>query len=370
MAIFIFLELETDEITELSEKGETIKLLIVLSKENSPLSTQLFLFNNDTGSSFLLDIPGNIGSIIEKYNRIDKISKLYEDGGIKEYQTIIEGILGTNIQYFLNIDYSNVEPLTDLLGGIEIFIPEPVEFIDGEEENLLPSGNVLVDGKKVLTFLSYKGSADTIETISDRRQNFVKTILNRMSEQWQYLVKPQVFSMLWNFIETSMDKQSFISFIKLLGSNSIQPDRQRVMGNERLVDNQLLLFPHFEGKLLRQQMEQRLEAIQSDTIENGDGVTITLEILNGTTVNGLARRTKDIYESFQGFNVVAFGNAGRNDVAETLILDRTGITERAERVAEIIGCNNITTDIDEMSESDAQVTVVLGKDFNGQYVKK
>ncbi|MFP4382987.1 MAG: LCP family protein [Spirochaetia bacterium] len=370
MAVFLFLQLKTDEVTEKAENGEILRVLLTVGDGTVPLTSQVFLYHTVTGNSFLLDVPGNIGSIIEKHNRIDRISILYEEGTINSYVSRIENILGIRIDYYIDIDFDNIEPITDLLGGMEIFIPEPVYNVEGDSPTLLPSGNVLLDGRKMLTFLSFQGAAGLEEMTADRRQDFIKTMLVKWGEQSDYLTKQGVFKILWELLDTNIDKQAFTSFLNLLGNNDIQPDRQRVMGNQRIVDNTVLLFPHFEGKLLRQQMDQRLSVLENDYTENGGSVPVTLEILNGTTVNGIARRTKDIYESFQGFNVMAFGNADSQDYEHTVVIDRTGVKEKAERAAEIIGCKRIETRIDEVSESSAHVTIILGKDFNGQFVKE
>lgn len=370
MAVFLFLQLKTDEVTEKAEHGDILRILITVGDGKMALTSQVFLFHSGTGNSFLLGVPGNIGSIIERHNRIDRISILYEEGSVKNYLSKIENILGIRIDYYIDIDFEHIEPITDLLGGMEIFIPEPVYDVEGDPPALLPSGNVLLDGRKMLTFLSFQGAADLEEMTADRRQDFIKTMLVKWGEQSDYLTKQRVLNLLWRLIDSNMDKQAFTSFLNLLGNAEIKPDRQRVMGNQRIVDGTVLLFPHFEGKLLRQQMDQRLTVLKSDYSENGGSVTVSLEILNGTTVNGMARRTKDIYESFQGFNVLTFGNADRQDYEHTVVIDRTGVKEKAERAAEIIGCKRIETRIDEVSESNAEVTIILGKDFNGQFVKE
>ena len=80
----------------------------------------------------------------------------------------------------------------------------------------------------------------------------------------------------------------------------------------------------------------------------------------------MARRTKALYESF-GFDVVSFANADSDKHVNTVVLDRRGNPEAARRVADIIHCERVHTQAS--VASDAEVTVILGRDFDGRYVK-
>ncbi|MFW6339163.1 MAG: LytR C-terminal domain-containing protein, partial [Alkalispirochaetaceae bacterium] len=92
-----------------------------------------------------------------------------------------------------------------------------------------------------------------------------------------------------------------------------------------------------------------------------------LEILNGTTTSGLARRTKQLFEGY-GYDVVSFANAESDQIRNTVIIDRRGRPERSKRVADIIRAERIVTDV-ASAESEADVTIVLGRDFDGTFVR-
>jgi len=98
-------------------------------------------------------------------------------------------------------------------------------------------------------------------------------------------------------------------------------------------------------------------------------MTVSLEILNGTKTTGLARRTREIFQSF-GFDVVSFSNAEDQDLEKTVVLDRRGNPENAGKVAQVIRCNRVLTEIPEnAAQVPVDVTVILGKDFDGRYCK-
>ena len=91
----------------------------------------------------------------------------------------------------------------------------------------------------------------------------------------------------------------------------------------------------------------------------GEGNRITVEVLNGTTMNGLARQvTRQLRR--QGIDVVYFGSAASPDADSTLVIARRGDTAAAGIVRKALGVGTIT------DEASAQllldVTVVLGRD--------
>ncbi len=91
----------------------------------------------------------------------------------------------------------------------------------------------------------------------------------------------------------------------------------------------------------------------------GEGNRITVEVLNGTTVNGLARRvTRQLRR--QGIDVVYFGSAASPDADSTLVIARRGDTAAAGIVRNALGMGIITDGPSAQLLLD--ITVVLGRD--------
>jgi hypothetical protein len=89
----------------------------------------------------------------------------------------------------------------------------------------------------------------------------------------------------------------------------------------------------------------------------GEGDRITVEVLNGTTVNGLARQvTRELRR--RGIDVVYFGTTDRAD--STLGIARRSDTEAARVVRRALGSGAV---LDEpLPQLLLDVTVVLGPD--------
>jgi hypothetical protein len=88
-------------------------------------------------------------------------------------------------------------------------------------------------------------------------------------------------------------------------------------------------------------------------------VPITIEVLNGVGVDGLARAvTMRLRE--RGLDVVSYGNAGMDTLSTTQVVARSGDSTLARRVQEVLGAGAVVVDPDPTLLLD--VSVVLGRD--------
>ena len=90
--------------------------------------------------------------------------------------------------------------------------------------------------------------------------------------------------------------------------------------------------------------------------------TIQLDILNGCGASGAGTQAT-AYLRARGFDVVEYRNYRNFDVQETLVIDRAGNRENAEKVAYALGVakGNIIEQINEDYYVD--VSVLIGRDY-------
>jgi hypothetical protein len=75
-----------------------------------------------------------------------------------------------------------------------------------------------------------------------------------------------------------------------------------------------------------------------------------------------------VFQSF-GYEIVSLANADSADYLNTVVLDRKGRLEAAQKVAELIRCKRVYSRLSEGGDLTIDVTVLLGKDFDGRYCK-
>lgn len=368
--LFFYFQVRTDQVTALAARGESFSLHFMIRNEDTLLFSEVFLYNPRTGKGALVDVPGNVGTIIESLRRVDKIDTLFKPGNSQDYRNQVGRFIGLEVPFYILFSLDEVERFVDILGGIEVFIANSIEKDSQGNKVLLPSGNVLLDGRKVRSFLSFIDPDETDLDRIGRVQKFLQASLKKMGDEAPFLTHSDVLPFLRRSMKTNLDQRGLLSFIREIVKLDVDKmGFQRVLGTVRSVDNQDLLFPHFEGQLLRQTVKQIYENLSSTEAARTGDLAVTIEILNGTKNAGLARRTREIFQSF-GFEVVSFGNSDDQNVEKTSVIDRKGNPEAAARVAQVIRCTKVLSEI-KNSESGppADITLILGRDFDGRYCK-
>jgi anionic cell wall polymer biosynthesis LytR-Cps2A-Psr (LCP) family protein len=371
--VLLLYQLRTDKITDALNEQEQLVVLFMFTDEEELLFSEVFIYDPTTHRGSIFDVPGDVGSIIESLKRIDRIDVLFHPEKPEPYIEKIEEILDEEIPYYFQFNLADLASSVDLMEGLDMFIANPVEHLESDPPILLPAGSINLDGAKVGIYITY--SIPEMETEIERinrKQRFLQAFLGRIGEKEGYLMGDEVFPAFHRSYRSNLDKNSCISFFSELAK--LDAERivfQRVLGVHRKVDNQTLLFPHYDGKLLQETVKQTTESLANTELANDDDLTVTLEILNGTTRNGLAGRTSQVFKSF-GFEISGVGNADRDSYEKTIIIDRGGDIAKTQKVANIIRCTNIQADIDIAmagSVADSDVIIILGKDFDGRYCK-
>jgi hypothetical protein len=361
----------TDVFTVKLKEGKPVATLFVVSHQEELLFLDLFLYHPQTNKGGLFYIPANLGSRLESLDRVDRIAVLYDPDKFSPLLAKVEQLVDIAVPFYIDMSLADIVRLVDLVGGLNIFISNPVDSAVAGSRVLLPSGSVLLDGDKIRDFLMYEEPLEEEEERVRRKQKFVEALLRKMgdAEVSDYLLEREPLRYFRTTVHSNLDGRALASFIRemsrleadSLSSQSVLGRAQRIDGVEGEV-----LFPHFEGELIKQNIKQLVETITSDVPTLEDSFVVTMEILNGTPRNGLAGRTRVLFESY-GFDVVSIGNADSNEYSRTLVIDRKGTVGAAQRVAEVIECQSVETALD--PEAEVAVTVILGKDFDRRYCK-
>ncbi len=371
--VVLALSLHTNAVDETLKNDSVIKVLFVMEDRNQVLFTDVLLYYPVSKRGALINILGNTGAIYESLGRVDRIDAIYTECGIETYRTEIEKLIDMPIPFSIVLHREQFGELTDLLGGLKVFVPSPVDIKNDEGERwLLPSGAVTLDGDKINTYLLYAKPDESDDDIQDRRQNVILAFLTALNRESQKL--SLAFPLYASRMEANIEGANFlrlITEIANLDAERIQP--QAITGSRRVVDGKVLLFPFYDGQLIKDVVRQTTAALIS-LDENAGSRTYVLEIQNGTSVQGLARNTAVLLQG-AGYDVLSTVNADRNDYEKTVIINHIGNAEVAKNIGDFIHCKDI---IDEeiVSDKDADsnsfsvdFTIILGRDFDGRYVK-
>ena len=370
MSLTIYFTLKTNIVEEVLKSDQIIKLLLVIEDDEKPVSTTVLAYYPATNRGTIIDIPGNTGGIYKTIDRSDRIDAIYEEKGIDSYRSEIETLLDMTIPFSLEISLDDFAVLSDLFGGMEISVQSPIDEVVDDTYFLVPSGQVRLDGDKILRYITYRGEFEQPDAQQIRIQNTVVAFYKALNENASKIFANDFFSYYAKYIKANIatdDLSNLLNTISKIDAERLFP--QVVTGSERNVDGEILLFPYNSGHLVKEVMKQTISALISDTTF---ARVYSLEIQNGTDVQGLASNTASLLRS-TGYDVSSIVNADKNDYEETFIINHIGNDEIAQALGEFIHCTNIITpEIDEavsVSERLIDYTIVLGTDFDGRYVR-
>lgn len=371
-AITVFFALKTNLVEEVLKNDQIIKLLFVLEDEGEAVSTMLLTYYPVSKRGALIDILGNTGAIYSSIGRVDRIDAVYKEKGIEAYRKEVEKLVDMSIPFSLEISLDDFSVLTDLLGGLLVSIPFPIDDIIDGIYYLLPSGQVTLDGDKIRTYITYNNQIDSPVDRQERLQNTVVAFFKGINANRNDVFRDDTFFRYEQRMRSNIaseDLYNLLQEISAMDAERLFP--QVITGSLRTVGGNQLLFPHNNGQLIKEVLKQTVSTLVSETAFSR---VYALEIQNGTRVQDLARNTANLLRS-TGYNVVATVNADRNTHEKTYIIDHIGNNEVAKSLGDFIRCTNIVTaevlgeESGLESASLVDFTLVLGDDFNGRYVR-
>ncbi|MBQ5472251.1 MAG: LCP family protein [Treponema sp.] len=379
VGIVLALSLQTDSVAEKLADDQVIRVLNVVNDgDNTALITTVLIFYPVSQKGTVVSVPGNTGAIYQTLGRVDRIDQVYKEKGISAYKQEIEKLLGISIPFYLETSIQNFVSLTDMLGGLRIFIPSPVDIKnDAGDRFLLPSGAVNLDGDKISTYIMYKYSDDSEFDVLDRHQNIICAFYTTLHDKKnRVFTNKKVYKKFLNKMNVNLDETDSYHLMQLISSmDSESMQRQTVTGPARIVDGMRLIFPINNGEFIKEAVKQSTNILISNSSTFASRVYV-LEIKNGTAVQGLAHNTSILFQN-ASYDVLSAVNADRNDYEKTVIIDHIGNKEIANIVGEFIHCTNIVEEEVNLSQNqmesdntaDVDFTIILGKDFDGRYVR-
>ncbi len=197
-----------------------------------------FSFNHQTGRTLMISLPRDlwVDSLKAKLNTAFYYgNQKVEGGGIILARAAVEEIIGQPIHYATVIDFSAFEAIIDLVGGVEINIPEAFDDLKYPipgKENVLPisdryeklhfdSGIQTMNGARALKYVRSRnavGAQGTDYARSARQQQVILSLEQRVLST-KLLLEPQkiiALSQLINHsVATDIVDGDFTGFIKL-----------------------------------------------------------------------------------------------------------------------------------------------------------
>ena len=317
--------------------------------------------NNRIG---LIGLPRNIALWENKNYNPSILNELYKNGGENAVFRAIETSVDKKISYRISIDNNQISDIIDLIGGVKMYIEEPIEYKDEENgyELSFGIGEWLFTGKKIISYLHYltmKGYED-IETLYRLEDVIINCMMSLIqSPQLRNIIHVQSMrNTVFSKVKSNLRPPDIKAFSNILANSN---ERTLVIENiDARIDDNGVLTPIFEGSAFIKQMDDLTLYVELKTQKselNNEDVSLT--VLNATTVGGLADRI-NIRMRYRGFSAGEYGNFMTN-LNESVVLIRDGQIEKAFMVAREGRINRVYAKTDRRVLNN--VVLILGNDY-------
>jgi LCP family protein required for cell wall assembly len=330
--------------------------------------------SNDSGllvalpHDLLVNIPGQGAQPLET---------VFNDGPEKIVQTI-QTSLGIPINHYLDVDVTRLPALVNAIGGIPIDFPAPAR---DERSGLFIAtpGCRRFNGDDAVAYLrsrayEYKPSAAGAWVLDPsagfgravRQLAFVHSLAQvaiRSAAAHPFdanrIVNNAFAAMTKDSTLGLADMRAFLDALRSTAPNQLETvtmpaNSQTVNGHPALTLDATRAAP------ILARLKTFGPVLPPITVPPGvRPAQVSVNVLNGTTVDGAAKRTLDAL-TFVGFQRGTAGNADRSDYTNTEVHYRPGALHKAELVAAYVSSRSLVAD---KSVSGADVAVVLGTDF-------
>ncbi len=373
LIVSFYVYLRADSVKDKLKTDPIIKALILIEDGQNVVFTDVFLAYAESGKGALITIPENTGAIYESLGRVDRIDAVFKEKGLGAYKREIERLLDLELSYTIEIQLADFERLADLLGGLGVFIPQPVDARGPNGEIwLLPSGAVRLFGSKVSSYMTYSLDTEEEDSVQERRQSMLVALLAALRKNRSVIFQRENFKRFASCFSSNLSQKDFAELLEIVTRIDYERVTQlEVTGLNQSVDGKVLLYPFRNGDFIKEVARRTVSSIIQASGAGGDR-TYVLEIQNGTKVQGLARNTQILLQG-AGFEVLNVSNAPSNDYEQTEIVDLIGNRDAAKSLGDFIRCTKITearvaAEGENVETPNFDFILILGRDFDGRYV--
>ena len=206
---------------EFEEEGQNADTILLLS------------FSNESGRSRIISIPRD--TWVTRAAGAGRIGNMYQMGGANLMVRQVSQLLGISIHQYIVIDMNTFAELINVLGGIDIYVEEDMDY-DDPESGLsihLRQGYQHLDGEESENYLRFRG-----EKLGDvgrvkRQQKFIKALYDKVLQFDTIPKLPTIADIFQHRMETSAELFDSAHLANVLRKMSSEPPTTTMLpGNE------------------------------------------------------------------------------------------------------------------------------------------
>lgn len=338
-------------------KGDNIK------KANSII---LFHYEPKNKNLKIISIPRD--SLIEVDNKAQKLNYASSVDGPKYIVNSVQKLMNTKINYYVQLDYASFRNIINSLGGVTMNINNKMNYDDKVQDlhiHFAKGSTIKLNGQQAEEYYRWVKNNDGTGLLSGdtgrikNQQSFINESMNNFSRFSTIFKYPSIISTLSKSIESNMSTYDVFKYARAFSHlDKTKVTMYTAKGLNVAIDNN-------EYYLLDAASNNKLLGNNTKVKNDIDKKSLKIDILNGTTKNGLAKNFKTALEE-NGFTDITTGNSPQKPIDKTKVtfygIDEDKIPEVKDYMGNDIKANSYEL-IQEKSKK-YDIVILLGNDIN------
>ncbi len=306
----------------------------------------------------------------------------YPGGGPALAVETVEYNLGVEIDYYVRVNFQAFVDLVDLIGGIDIYVDEPIDdptypdYNYGYDPLHIDAGQHHFYGEMALKYARTRHTSGGDFDRARRQQQVIRAILERVTDARmlpQLAARaPEIYQLVQDSVQ--LDPRLQLDEVIALANLATQVDPEDIQF--RVIDETCTLFAETpDGMQILIPLRDRIREVRDEVFglrpPEGTDLTVaqeaaTIAVLNGTATEGLAYATAEFLR-VHGLSVTRYTNADRQDYDTSLIIMNRDKPRTALELATLLDLPKSAVIQGANPTADYDIVVILGADFAARF---
>lgn len=316
-----------------------------------------------TNSVSVLSIPRDTQVAIPGEG-IHKINHANTVGGAElAAQVVRENLDDIPIDRYVRVSTSAFRELVDLLGGVRVFVPERMEYVDNTQKLYinLEQGWQVLNGEQAEQFARFRKDSYGDVGRVQRQQQVIRALRDRLSDPTVIAKLPAAIELLQNYIDTNLSLDEMLALANF-GLNLNQENFRMVMlpgrfsGPNEYVASYWIMDPEGRDQIMREYF-----AVDSVEVAESNVNRLRIAVQNASGEPTLARQLARHLRS-QGFRNVYVVRDWPDQQQETQIIVQRGDLRGASTLETVLGVGQVVPA--STGDLDSDLTIRVGSDWS------
>lgn len=328
--------------------------------------TMLVIRVNPTDESVsLLSIPRDTQVYIPG-DGITKINHANMEGGPELAAEVTSGLLNQlPIDRYVRVSTEAFRELVDLVGGIEIFVPERMYYVDQTQQLYidLEEGWQILNGDQAEQFARFRADGQGDVGRVQRQQQLIQALRDRLIHPTVIPKLPEIIQLFQQYVDTNLSPDEMLALVTF-GLNIDQEQFRMVMlpGRFSSPDEFIASYWIMDSEGRDQVMAEYFQ--MGDVAQTGDRPRslnrLSIAVQNASGDDGAGRAVAN-YLRDQGFsNVYVISDWGQS-LPQTQIIVQRGALRDANRLERLLGVGRVVAA--STGDLSSDLTIRVGDDW-------